>query len=280
MMTPTESRRYGLMVRDFTPDEAKAYNDHLLAGKRAEDFFAKMEKHLAGQHDQSSHGSWSSDVFTELNYWEKFNEFQTFYPKDGDQYFEGNIDKQELFEQLLKKIEYQQVEAGYDSSKNKTSRGAMAWYLQSGHKVINDALRDPQISEEQIQDKISAIDKAINDAPPLKDPMLAYRGVANQGLMGSFFFEKLKVGDTFEDKGFVSTTINPKVATGFAGSEKSQNFQGVVLQYHFPKGTKGLFPNAFMNGEYWDESEFMLPRGSKFKVTQIRGKIIDVEIVQ
>jgi hypothetical protein len=44
------------MVRDFTNEQAKAYNDHLLAGKTAEDFFAKMEKHLAGQHDQKSHG--------------------------------------------------------------------------------------------------------------------------------------------------------------------------------------------------------------------------------
>jgi hypothetical protein len=47
MMTPTQSRRYGRMVRDFTSTEAKAYNDHLLAGKRAEDFFAKMEKQVA-----------------------------------------------------------------------------------------------------------------------------------------------------------------------------------------------------------------------------------------
>ena len=59
MMTPVESRRYGFMVRDFTNEQVKAYNDHLLAGKRAEDFFAKMEKHLAGQHDQTTHGSWS-----------------------------------------------------------------------------------------------------------------------------------------------------------------------------------------------------------------------------
>ena len=59
-MTPVQSRRYGLMVRDFTNEQAKAYNDHLLAGKKAEDFFAKMEKHLAGQHDQSSHGSWAT----------------------------------------------------------------------------------------------------------------------------------------------------------------------------------------------------------------------------
>jgi hypothetical protein len=70
MMTPTQSRRYGRMVRDFTPAEAKAYNDHLIAGKRAEDFFEKIEKHLAGQHDQSSHGSWASgkakDITKEL----------------------------------------------------------------------------------------------------------------------------------------------------------------------------------------------------------------------
>jgi len=85
MMTPTQSRRYGRMVRDFTLDEARAYNEHLLAGKTAEDFFAKMEnkvvvektksvyvvpplmKHLAGQHDQTTHGSWATGIAEKIS---------------------------------------------------------------------------------------------------------------------------------------------------------------------------------------------------------------------
>ena len=186
------------------------------------------------------------------------------------------LDSDEEFDQFLLDIENQQVNNGYDSNSNPSSRGAMGWYLQDGHSTINDALRDPQISTKGIEDKITQIDTAIADAPVLDNPTLVYRGVANKGMGGSIFFKQLKVGDTFQDSGYVSTTLDPRIGSKFAGSDASG---GIVLQYHLPKGTKGLFPNAFMDGQYWNESEFLLPRNSKFKVTQIRVKIIDVEIV-
>lgn len=59
MTTPAQSRQYARMVRDFTLSEGKAYNEHLLAGKKSEDFFDKMEKHLPGQHEQKDHGTWA-----------------------------------------------------------------------------------------------------------------------------------------------------------------------------------------------------------------------------
>jgi hypothetical protein len=273
MMTPTESRRYGLMVRDFTPDEAKAYNDHLLAGKRAEDFFAKMEKHLAGQHDQSTHGSWSDDIFENVFDW-----------ADESMMMMGDFETDKEIKDFLATIESQQKDMGYDEKKA-SAGNALSVYKASGYSFINEQLREPsQPKEKHIENKIDKIDQAIEGAPPLKNPVLAYRGIANQGLMGSFFFNKLKVGDTFQDLGYVSTTLNPKIAATFAG-EKGTVYgktpvekQGMILQYHLPKGAKGLFLDSFTNnfGEY----ELLLPRGSKFKVTQIRGKIIDVEIVQ
>lgn len=60
MITPAKSRQYARMVRDFTLAEAKSYNEHLLAGKKSEDFFEKMEKHLPGQHEQKDHGTWAT----------------------------------------------------------------------------------------------------------------------------------------------------------------------------------------------------------------------------
>lgn len=60
MITPSQSLSYAKIIRDFKQGELKAYYQHLIAGKPAEDFFEKMEKHLLGQHDQSKHGRWAS----------------------------------------------------------------------------------------------------------------------------------------------------------------------------------------------------------------------------
>jgi hypothetical protein len=234
----------------------------------------KVTKHLAGQHDQSTHGSWSDDIFENVFDW-----------ADESMMMMGDFENDAEITDFLRKIENQQRDAGYGEDKNTNRGGAVSFYIENGHIDINDQLREPSQTEKgYVTDKIEKIDRAINDAPPLKDPVLAYRGIANKGVMGSVFFNKLKVGDTFQDLGYVSTTLNPRISAKFAGNLGNTRLpvenQGMVLQFHLPKGTKGLFLNPFIKGRGWEEFEFLLPRGSKFKVTQIRGKIIDVEIVQ
>jgi hypothetical protein len=263
MITPTQSRHYARMVRNFTLSEAKAYNDHLLAGKRAEDFFAKMEKHLAGQHDQSSHGSWASETFEDLSVWIK---------KSEEEYGINRRTSQA-------EIELQQVAQGFNGSSNPEYASSISIYQGKYGKIINEALRDPLISTNQVEKQITELDEVLDSAPPLKEQVLAYRGISGKGLE---FFENLKVGDVFQDKGYVSTTLSAKIAGIFAGADLSPDFQGMVLQFHLPKGTKGLFPTPFLGlgTASYPEMEFLLPRDSKFKVTQIRGKIIDVEITK
>jgi hypothetical protein len=61
-------------------------------------------------------------------------------------------------------------------------------------------------------------------------------------------------------------------------------YDGLVFRMKLPAGTKGIFPAGYQtptNG--WTpnmtEAEFLLPRGSKFKVVAKRGKVWDVELV-
>ncbi len=278
-LTPTQSRELAKIVAELSPmQKADFYYFTLIENQDPYEFLdsLNLNKHLAGQHDQSTHGSWSDDIFENVFDW-----------ADESMMMMGNFEDDTEIKDFLSTIENQQREAGYGEDRNTNRGNAVAFYRGSGHTDINDQLRDSSVPEKSfVTDKIDKIDKAINDAPPLKDPVIAYRGIANQGVMGSFFFNKLKVGDTFQDLGFVSTTLNPKIAATFAGQKEivygktPVEKQGMILQFHLPKGTKGLFPNPFIKGDPWAEYEFILPRGSKFKVTQIRGKIIDVEIVQ
>ena len=218
-------------------------------------------KHLAGQHDQSSHGSWALDTFEDLEVWSM----------RSNEALGSTEDEREAF---YEKAMSQQINAGYDVGAYPEYKRPLELYLSSEYKLINEALRDPLISTEAIEGEIYDLDEVINNAPTLESPLLAYRGVNDN----SEFFTNLKVGDVFEDKGFVSTTLDPDIATSFSASA----LYGKILQFHLPKGTKGLFPEYFLGDEVysWKEREFLLPRNSNFKVTQIRGRIIDVEITQ
>jgi hypothetical protein len=144
---------------------------------------------------------------------------------------------------------------------------------------MNEALRDAQISDDGYKPIFESLDKAIETAPPLSEELVTYRGVKGNGLD---FFEKLKVGDTWEDKGFTSTTIDPGVAQQFGGSQPY--YDGIVFRMKLPAGTKGIFPSGYHEPIYgWkadtSEAEFLLPRASKFKVVAKRGKVWDIELV-
>jgi hypothetical protein len=123
---------------------------------------------------------------------------------------------------------------------------------------------------------IDGMDKAIASAPPTTSDMTVYRGIKGNGLD---FFETLKTGDTFNDKGFVSTTLDTDVATAF--SVQGTMYQGIVMRMRLPAGTAGLFPTSItgLGSLSSREAEFVLPRNSNFKVLNNQGKIWDVELV-
>lgn len=263
MLTPMQSQRYAQLVNNFNEKEFYAYYKHLSEGGRVEDFFEKMEKH--GEHDQKTHGNWASGNYENLADWFK-DEVKVFASEtDKEVYF-----MEKLFSQRLK---------GFTELAHPEFSGAISFYESRGGYDMNEALRDPQISEDGYKSNIDLLDKAIETAPALSEELIAYRGVKGNGLK---FFENLKVGDTYEDKGYTSTTIDAGVAQQFGGSQPY--YDGLVFRMALPAGTKGIFPAGYHEPMYgWTpsttEAEFLLPRESKFRVVAQRGKVWDVELV-
>jgi hypothetical protein len=231
---------------------------------RAED----VTKH--GSHDQKTHGSWASGNYENFEDWFK-DEIKVF-SSYGERllYLEETLSSQRL--------------KGFTEMAYPGFSGAISTYESSRGDDINEALRDPQISEDGYKSTIDLLDKAMDIAPPLSEELIAYRGV--KGGEGLNFFTSKKVGDVYEDKGYTSTSIAPDVAQQFAqkfGYADPKN-DGLIFRMRIPAGSKGIFPSGYHEPMYgWKpdstEAEFLLPRGSKFKIVAQRGKVWDIELV-
>lgn len=162
--------------------------------------------------------------------------------------------------------------------------GAINALLRSGKKEATDWL-DPTASKSEQADGIFAtfaqVKKATADfkafheqAPALPVSVTLFRGLNVPVSM--------KVGDTFTDRGFVSTSLSRSVVDDFlvdvqGGGMKSLGSAHTVLRIAAPKGTKALYGRE-------DEEEFILGPDTKFRVTQTgqegAATVIDVEIVE
>ena len=259
MTTPTQSRRYAYLANNLNKKDFTAYYAHLLEGGTVEDFFEKMEKH--GTHDQKTHGNWAtgSEAVTDLNEWNK---------AELAKYESPSAHEMEMLDKMMSQRTF-----GLDISKFKN---AVDVYQTAHGYTINEALRDPNISEDQVQTWIDGIDSAIQAVPATTIPMTVYRGIKGNGLD---FFESLNAGDDFQDKGFFSTTLDTNIAAKF--SVVGNMYQGIVMRLNLPVGTKGLFTSSVtgLQAPSSREAEFVLPRNSKFKVLNNQGKVWDVEVI-
>ena len=179
---------------------------------------------------------------------------------------------------------------------SQAQKDVLEWYVSGEGMYINQGLRGRGITLNQWENKqIAMIDSAINASPALAEQTL-YRAVDAQAIFGQMSqlkFEQLRdavvYGDKYAEKqvadilkstpgkviteqGFMSTTEDADIATGwqgFTGSDKD-----IALEIHVPKGTKGakiydLFPDA---EEKDPQREVLLERGLKYKVDEIKSR--------
>lgn len=135
---------------------------------------------------------------------------------------------------------------------------------------VNDGLRKGKLSE---KDKKVArhLDEVIASSKPTTADTTVYRGISAD----SDFAKKLasaKVGDTFNDKAFMSTSVDKNKAKEYAqdAANGEPKKGGVVLEINVPKGTK----TANLSGEadINSNNEVILGRDSNIKVSSVTKK--------
>lgn len=199
--------------------------------------------------------------------------------------------------------------AGYQASDKhpnaQDSEGRSAdveYYTSSGYSDINALLRtgaEPELgTKKDIREYIKSIDTEVAKTSTPRD-MVLFRGVT-----GVEKFDRLEKGDTFTDKGFVSTTTNRKSVAEFMSTATGGRFdsrpveKGVVLEISVPEGSNVLSVRNYFKGVsdrfgpssgILSEAEHILPRGLTFRVDSIstinvrdftEDKLIKVSVVK
>ena len=173
---------------------------------------------------------------------------------------------------------------GFSVENNKQFENSLINYTNGSgdYSLVNTVLRDKYKGSENEMLKankiVSDLDSLISNAPILDKPIITFRGLSSDRFSEEYLsgLRNLKPGDTFIEKSFSSTDLKESVGTEFAKGK------GLVLEITNPAGTKGIFPIGFRTNVTEKfakgESEWLLPRNTRFRVTEVDGNKIKVTI--
>lgn len=222
-------------------------------------------KHLAGKHDQSTHGHGGS--MKPVKFAGETPELLE-YIKQNPQ-FAGFATPFNTRDEAFEFMKTQQQNLNLSDAQEE----AIKEFTQGDYREINSVLRNNSMTPEAmtIREKtIKPLDAAIHSAGLEQDTVLV-RGIAEQGDSDLIHnrYSALEVGDEWTETGFVSTSAYAKTAEMFASAESSYGFapDGVIMHIKAPKGT----PALAIHENHWDEYEFVMPLNQKFRVV---GKVI------
>ncbi len=130
------------------------------------------------------------------------------------------------------------------------------FYSLIGSYIFNQALRNNEKISNYMIDGINKLNNCISSSPSFDTDYYFYRFLEEDR-----FLRKLKIGEVFTDKGFLSTTRDPFYSPGIDGE-----FGLILLKINIPKNKKGvgLFIENF--SMFPQEEEFLLAPGSKLKL--------------
>jgi ADP-ribose pyrophosphatase YjhB (NUDIX family) len=132
-------------------------------------------------------------------------------------------------------------------------------YQGGGYAGTNDKLRAGEIPSK-------VFDHVFDKVPALPETAILYRGVS--GGYADHLISLYGVGEMFTDLGYASTSIDPYIARDEFARYGST---GVLLEIIAPEGTRGIYLNGYLgeSSEYVDEEEFLLDRGTTFRVISV-----------
>lgn len=158
-------------------------------------------------------------------------------------------------------------EGGTDWFANDEAHEAWLRYTRGDYSEMNDYMRHGTQWREDITRNANLFRTAFNDGPSLPTSTV-YRGIDDDAVGSS-----LRIGDTFRDNGFVSTTDDFTVGRDFAGRLGSPTTTQNKTFYTI-RTTPSTAQRTVVAGNK-SESEWILPPGSEFTVRGISEWVTD-----
>lgn len=152
------------------------------------------------------------------------------------------------------------------TSRSKKSEEAVGMYInrdsydsfaEEGFKVVNGVLRGQFGAGDEDLRGVRQITRGLDAGMrPVPHDLTLYRG--------SIDGPTPKIGGTFTDQAFVSTTVSPDIAIGY--SSQLRPGRRILYEIEVPKGTRALAA-TLPNSDDETDSEVILSRGLTYQVT-------------
>lgn len=138
---------------------------------------------------------------------------------------------------------------------------ALRRYTSDGYETINGSLRGWTPATAATRDHVDALDTLLGRAA-LDEPTTVFRGVGPRVFEA---YRQLRVGTTFTDSAFSSTSLSRDIAEEFF---EENNAEGWIFTLRLPEGFRALkVTKASSVGER--EREILIPRGVTWKVLSV-----------
>lgn len=137
-------------------------------------------------------------------------------------------------------------------------KAAVKAYMTTRYREINGPLRDGKALADQDQESVHHLD-ALMRRSATEQEMTLWRGTSEiqSWKTPDVWPPENAIGTVIEDRGFVSTSPEERVAKNFGAD--------VLFKITVPKGSRGLDLRDRDFG--LNEAEFLLSRGSRFRIT-------------
>jgi hypothetical protein len=128
-----------------------------------------------------------------------------------------------------------------------------------------------ELKAEKIRQGIALIDSAIGKFELDRD-IIAFSGTKAK------HFADWAVGDVKEIPAYLSTSLEERYAKVFFNKSKKADMP-VMLEVRVPKEAKGIYIGGNTEYRKGDEKEFLLARGTKYRVVERQKSRIILEVV-
>lgn len=142
-------------------------------------------------------------------------------------------------------------------------------FTQLDIEIMGVSSKDKKKVKQKIDAAVKKIDSAMQDELPQDTVLTRFVG-NNHPIAQALASQKDISGTVFTEQAYSSTSVRTKGA--FSGDVK--------IQIRAPKGTKGLSFSSDLEPPFPNEYEFLLPRGSAFKIVAVKDNVVIVDLIQ